>query len=189
MTAILRSTTRAVGEIRGWPRVRWYLAILGASLAFAALALGSGVVGPAQQAQFGGVAFWVFPVIGAGALLLGALIASYVRAPIGAGATFCDLRWPMFGLIGLALASGQSTAGALFADFMVGPPGSLADLGRLALGIAAIAELAWALGQRLTIERAAVARSHADGDAVGATVCTTCRPLFPDGIGGSRTRP
>lgn len=67
--------------------------------------------------------------VAAGSLLAGLLAGSYVGAPIGAGATFCDLRWPVAGLLGLVWANTYRGDQ---------PPV------KIAVGILALAVMAWA---------------------------------------------
>lgn len=169
---------RLFGELAGWARIRWFLAGGIAVAVAVALMSSTGALG-SQTAVPGGVdevvSWWVYPVIVIGALGSSLLIASYVRAPIGAGATFCDLRWPLFALTGIALATGSRTTGATFADVLAGPPGSMAEIARISVGVAAVLLLAWALRGRMALERAA--QGSADSGE-GYPACTGCRPLF-----------
>jgi hypothetical protein len=109
--------------------------------------------------------------VAAGSILAGLLAGSYVEAPIGAAATFCDLRWPLAGLLGLVWANtyrGEQ------------PPV------QIAVGILALAVMVWALRQRLVLERH-VSRAP---DPENAEICTDCRPLFPakPAVGSDRNR-
>lgn len=162
-------------ELRAWPGIRWVIAAIVGLGVLAGMVAASGLAATPPGGG-PGMPWWAYPVIGAGSVLTGLLVAGYFRAPLGAEATFCDLRWPLFGLLGMAMATGSRETGGTFAGLLVGPPGSLADLTRLAVGVASVTVVAWALSGRLGLEREALA-AQAGGDDLAT--CTTCRPLFP----------
>jgi hypothetical protein len=165
-------------ELARWPRLRWSIAG-GIALALTvALGLSTGVL-PVQPRVPGNlpevILWWVYPLVGVGSIGSGLLIASYFWAPTGAKATFCDLRWPMFALMGIAMATGSRASGATFADVLDGPAGSLGEIARIVVGIAALLLIVWSLSSRLARER--LAQDAADrGGSFPA--CTDCRPLF-----------
>jgi hypothetical protein len=169
---------RILAQFADWPRVRWFIA--GCIALALAAGLGSSTGLLAEQSTVPGgfdevIFWWVYPTIILGAIGAGVLIASYSRAPSGAGATFCDLRWPLFALLGIALATGSRATGETFAALLAGPSGSLAEVARMCLGAASLLLIAWALRDRLALEQAA--RDAADSGEV-YPVCTDCRPLF-----------
>ncbi len=156
-------------ELRTWPAKRRMIA------AGVAVALTVLLVAASGTVEFvgGSIAFpgtwWGYLVVVVGAALVGLVVASYFDAPIGAEATMCDLRWPVLGTIALYLSTDLRTAVPLLDGFV-----------RPVAAVAAIALLAWALLERLTSERSALADRSRDGMADGdGEVCTTCRPLFP----------
>lgn len=148
-----------LAEIRAWGRTRRIVATGVALAGTGALLLASGLLfgGPFTPAA---ELWWAAPLILAGSLALGALIASYIGAPIGAEATFCDLRWPLLAIVLLHLATDFFSVAPLVA----GPT-------RLILGAAATLLLLWALRERVRAEQRA--RTTDDG-----ATCTTCRPLI-----------
>lgn len=97
-----------------------------------------------------------------GSALIGALVASYVDAPIGAYATWCDTRWPVLGLLGMYGANDVRSVMPV-----------LTGWSRPAVAVAALALLTWALVERRRLEASATNSETAEGE-----VCTTCRPLF-----------
>ncbi|MBW4096000.1 MAG: hypothetical protein HIU81_11865 [Acidobacteria bacterium] len=97
-------------------------------------------------------------------ILAGLLAGSYVRAPIGAGATFCDLRWPVIGLFGTIWANS---------------PRQAAPSVQIVIGILALSVMAWALYARLKLERHVIQAAAAAPEGAEPEVCTDCRPLFP----------
>lgn len=156
-------------DLRTWQARRRIIAAGVAMLAFAGLVLASGLVGVTD----GGLAFpgawWAIPAAVVGSLLIGLIIASYVRTPIGADATLCDTRWPGFGLIALCLATDARTLAPM-----------LTGVTRPVVAVAALVLLVWALRERLASERRATARlNRASPDEIDGEVCATCRPLFP----------
>ncbi len=148
-----------LSELRGWSRTRLLVAAGITVTATAGLLLASGLLhgGPfTPTAEL----WWAAPLLLIGSLALGALIASYLGATVGAEATFCDLRWPLIAVVLLHLST----------DFFSVVP-LVSGPSRLLLGAAATLLLVWAIRQRVDAERQA---RNAD-DAVS---CTTCRPLF-----------
>jgi hypothetical protein len=101
-------------------------------------------------------------VLGSG--LIGAIVGSYVDAPIGATATRCDTRWPVLGLLGIYFAADVRSVIPV-----------LTGWSRPAVAVAALALLTWALAERIRAERRASGAAASPSD-----VCTTCRPLFPN---------
>ncbi|MCY7324973.1 MAG: hypothetical protein LH605_02435 [Microbacteriaceae bacterium] len=160
---------RLIAELRRWPTVRW-----AAALAAAALSAGLLVIASALPVASGADAgtLWSLAAVAAGSALIGLIVASYLRAPIGADALLCDLRWPAVGLLALHFSTDLRSAEPIL-DGAV----------RAIVAFAAIALLLWALRERLVRERLASERratAPADADApVSGEVCTTCRPLFP----------
>ena len=157
------------GDLRGWAARRRMIATGVAILAFAGLMLASGLVDVAEgRLAYPGV-WWAIPAAAVGSLLIGLVIASYFRTPIGADATLCDTRWPGFGLIALFLVTDTRTVEPL-----------LTGVTRPVVAAAALALLVWALRERLASERRATARlNRASPDEIDGEVCATCRPLFP----------
>lgn len=145
VTAFRTSATQATRELRRWPRIRWLVAAVTVIAVLAGMVVASDFLQTPAGLTTGlgfEVPWWAYPTVGVGAVLTGMIVAGYIRTPVGAEATFCDLRWPLFGLTGIALATGSRDAGSTFAGLLVGPPGSLADLARLAVGVASIILLA-----------------------------------------------
>ncbi|MCY0905821.1 hypothetical protein [Arthrobacter sp. H14-L1] len=129
-----------------------------------------------------GAPWWNIMIVAAGSLLAGLVAGSYIGAPIGAGATVCDTRWPVLGLTGLVVATSTGQK-ALAAHLFTGTaPAVLAGMIQPAFALLSLALLGWALRERLQLERKAVSPST-DGDT--GDVCTTCRPLFPTKPGPS----
>lgn len=162
-------------EIADWPSGRWV--VVGAVTILGLLGLGLGglalepntalAVGPSAP-----VPGWLLGLAALGAPLLGLLLATYRGAPIGATPTLCDLRWPAFGAIGLALAVQRPTSSAI-----LGGLDAMGTATRVSVAVAALAVLTWAIRGRLALERSATAAA-AHGDPA-LTQCSTCRPLFP----------
>ncbi|MEO5315227.1 hypothetical protein PV772_14095 [Pseudarthrobacter sp. CC12] len=144
------------GGVLGWARKRVVSAIAVAAASAVFLLAATGIAAVPTSGWTG----YVF--VAAGSILAGLLAGSYVGAPIGAAATFCDLRWPVAGLLGLVWANTYRGDQ---------PPA------QIAVGILALAVMAWALRARLELERR-VSLAPDPGNAE-AEVCTDCRPLFP----------
>lgn len=104
-------------------------------------------------------------ILGSG--LVGAVVASYFGAPIGAAATRCDLRWPVLAFLGLSFANDLRTTIPILTGWTAA-----------AVDVAALALLIWALAERVRLERSVTVRT-ADGSAPEGETCTTCRPLLP----------
>lgn len=121
-----------------------------------------------------GAPWWTVPVGAAGAVLVGVTMASYVGAPRGARLTYCDLRWPIIGVIGLSLAIDASGGQPLIQE-MFGVSQTATAVLQPILGIATLALLAWALRRRVALVRAA-RDANSDVDT-----CETCVPVFPGG--------
>lgn len=151
-----RRRRQPVGGVLGWSRKRVVsaIAVTAASAAFLLAATGMAAV------PTSGWTGYVF--VAAGSILAGLLAGSYVGAPIGAAATFCDLRWPVAGLLGLVWANTYRGDQ---------PPV------QIAVGVLALAVMAWALRARLELERQVSLAP--DPENAEAEVCTDCRPLFP----------
>lgn len=157
-----------LAELRTWPARRRMIAAGVAIAAFAVVVLASGILGVADGALSFAGPWWAYLAVAAGAGLVGLVVASYIGTPIGADATLCDTRWPLFGLIALYLATDLRTAVPL-----------VTGIARPAIAVAALALLVWALLERLASERRAVARlDRTSPGQVDGEVCTTCRPLF-----------
>jgi len=155
---------RLIAELRRWPTVRW-----AAALATAALSAGLLVIASALPVASGADAgtLWSLSAVAAGSALIGLIVASYLRAPIGADAFLCDLRWPAVGLLALHFSTDLRSAEPILVGAV-----------RPAVAVAAIVLLLWALRERLASERRAAGRADADAEASGE-VCNPCRPLFP----------
>ena len=144
-----------------WPNRRRLIAAGVAAVAFAAIALASGLLGIGVAAA---APWWSYAFAAIGSGLVGLVVAGYFGAPIGAEATLCDTRWPVLGLIGLYLATDVASVEPVLTGAV-----------RPVVALAALALLVWALRERLESEREA---SAAEPGEEGAA-CTTCRPLFP----------
>ncbi|MFJ6359417.1 hypothetical protein [Pseudarthrobacter oxydans] len=141
--------------LRRWSRDRLAVAALTAVLS-AVLMVANGMIAGAGGSWTG----WA--LVGTGSVLAGFLVGSYVNAPIGAGATLCDLRWPVLGLIGAAWA---------------GSSGEAVPAARIAAGLLSLAVMVWALHGRLELEREVTMGRGGLLDS-GTDACTTgCRPL------------
>lgn len=140
------------GGVPGWSRKRVVSAIAVTAASAVFLLAATGMAADPTTSWTG----YVF--VAAGSILAGLLAGSYV----GAAATFCDLRWPVAGLLGLMWAN----------TYRGDQP-----LAQSAVGILALAVMAWALRARLELERR-VSLAPDPGNAE-AEVCTDCRPLFP----------
>lgn len=155
--------------LRTWARGRWSVGAAAAVLAAAALAVANGAF---SGATLPGV-LWTGLLVLAGSAALGLLVASLVGAPIGAEATVCDLRGPLFGMMGLLLATSQGNQSMIVQLFA----GLSLDTIRLvvqpAVGVAAVALMLAALSSRLRLEHTALA------DPENAAACATCTPIFP----------
>lgn len=155
-----------LAELRSWSRSRGRIAV-GASVGAAALLVATGgLVTSASSAPW-----WAWPVIAAGALLLGLVVATFRGAPAGAEPVVCDLRWPVLGFLGLSLATEQVSAAPMI-DPLVRP----------VVALAALALLVYGLVDRMSRERRMIAerrRLEAGGESADGLTCTTCRPLFP----------
>ncbi|MGW9629865.1 hypothetical protein ACWGST_04120 [Agromyces sp. NPDC055520] len=155
-----------LAELRAWPASRRPIAVAaGIGAAAILVATGSLVTSSAR------VPWWTWPVIAVGAVLLGLVIATFRAAPIGAEPVVCDLRWPVFGLVGLSLATEQVSAVPMI-DPLVRP----------VVALAALVVLVYGLVDRTSRERRMIAerrRLEAGGESDEGLTCTTCRPLFP----------
>ncbi|AMM34665.1 hypothetical protein SA2016_4011 [Sinomonas atrocyanea] len=152
-----------------WTGSRWATAAAAVVLAAAALVFANGAFAAASLPG----ALWTAALVGVGSATFGLLVGSLVGAPIGAGATACDLRGPLFGMMGLLLATTQSRS-SLLVQLFAGLPLDAIRFGvQPAVGAAAVALMAAALSSRLRLERDALA------DPAGAQACATCVPLFP----------
>lgn len=121
-----------------------------------------------------GAPWWAVPVGAAGAALVGAIMASYVGAPRGARLTYCDLRWPIIGIIGLSLAI-DTPGGQPLVQEMFGTSATTTAVLQPILGVATLLLLVWALRKRVALVRAA-REANSDADT-----CETCVPIFPGG--------
>lgn len=140
-----------------------------AVLVAAALILANGAF---DGAAFPG-ALWTALLVLAGSAAMGLLIGSFVSAPIGAEATMCDLRGPLFGMMGLLLATTQGQQSTIVQMFAGLSLDTIRFVVQPAVGIAAVALMAAALSGRLKLERDAFA------DPTNAAACATCVPLVP----------
>ena len=176
MTKTLLSSTRVSGELRRWPRNRWYLSALVAATVLLGLGVTNGLIGVPADVGVDPLAsppaWWWYPFAIMGAGLVGLILATYRGAPIGAEATFCELRWPVLGIAGVAFAGLPSSSIGLVAL----TPSALGVVTRLALGLAALALLVWALLQRLAREQEAIVPDRERGVDPGSA-CSTCRPI------------
>ncbi|GAA4378546.1 hypothetical protein [Agromyces bauzanensis] len=158
--------THSLAELRSWPRSRGWIVAGAAAGAAALLVTTGGLVTSASSAPW-----WAWPVIAAGALLFGLVVATFRGAPAGAEPVVCDLRWPVLGFVGLSLATEQVSAVPMI-DPLVRP----------AFALAALALLVHGLIDRMSRERRMIAerrRLEAGGESIEGLTCTTCRPLFP----------
>ena len=150
---------RLTAGLRRWPAVRWAAALAVAVLAAALLVLASALpIARADASIVGSLA-----AVATGSALIGLTVASYLRTPIGADATFCDLRWPALALLALHFSTDLRSAEPL-----------LFGAARPVVALAAIVLLLWALRERLESER----RATDAGAETSGEICTTCRPLF-----------
>ena len=154
---------RLTAELGRWPAIRWAAALAAASLSAVLLVFASAL--PLARAD--AASLWSLAAVAAGSALIGLVVASFLRTPIGADATLCDLRWPSLGLLALHLSTDLRSAEPL-----------LSEAARPAVAVAAICLLIWALRERLARERRATGLAVAGAEASGEA-CTTCRPLFP----------
>lgn len=163
-------------DLRTWSARRIVITAAVAIAALTGLVLASGLVGIEVGALALPGAWWAVPAAAAGSILIGLVVASYIGTPIGADATLCDTRWPVFGLIALYVATDARSAAPV-----------LTGITRPVVAVAALVLLVWALRERLASERRATERlSHASSDGIDGEVCTTCRPLFPRSASMSR---
>lgn len=179
----MRSLTKAAGntltDLHNWSVRRWLIvAVVSVTLSGVMTAvLGVWVVAPVTSVGNLGAAapWWTYAIASTSVVLVAMTVASYVGAPPGAAATFCDLRWPVFGLIGVMLAI--DSTGQMSGLFGSSP---IATFSQPILGVLALVLLAWALARRMTQERAVITVSIARDTLYGGTgeTCTTCRPLF-----------
>lgn len=156
-----------LADVARWRFRRWAIAGGVAVIAFAAVAVAAGVIGLGITHSPAADQWWSVIAIAAGASLCGLVIASYFGAPIGAEATLCDTRWPGFALLALLFATDVRSEVPILTGFT-----------RPVVALAAVLLLVWALRERITSERRAVARL-ASGNTDDGEVCATCRPLFP----------
>ncbi|WP_294181167.1 hypothetical protein [uncultured Schumannella sp.] len=112
-----------------------------------------------------------------GSLLAGATFATFLRPPVGAEATVCDLRGPLIGsvLLGLGTDAGEASL--------------VTGVAQPVLAVASLIVLGVGLYDRLRRERAALRHAERRQAAVLAglvdagdpgEVCLDCRPLFPN---------
>ena len=142
--------------LRSWSRARAVATIVAAGLAAVFLMTANGMF------SGGGTGWTGYALVGAGSILAGLLVGSFVNAPIGAAATLCDLRWPTLGLFGAVWASSTREA---------------VPVAQIAVGLLSLAVMAWALHGRLELERkVTLGRNPQDNDV---DACTDRRPLFP----------
>ncbi len=137
----------------------------------------SAITWPAAVALVAGAPWWALPVGATGAVLVGAIVATYIAAPPGARVTFCDLRWPIIGVIGLSLAI-DTPGGEPLVQEMFGVSGSTTLMLQPVIGLATLALLSWVLKKRIALVRAARA---AQQDSNSPEACETCIPIFPGG--------
>jgi hypothetical protein len=163
----LPATRRAV--LATWLRGRWATAAAAAVLAAAALVVANGAFDAASLPG----ALWTAVLVAAGSAAFGLLVGSLVGAPIGAEATACDVRGPLFGMMGLLLATTQGRSSLLVQLFAGLPLDAIRYGVQPAAGAAAVALMAAALSARLRLERDALS------DPAGAQACAACVPLFP----------
>lgn len=155
-----------LAELRSWPASRGWIAVTAGVGAAALLVTTGGLVTSASPAPW-----WAWPVLAAGALLFGLVVATFRSAPVGAEPVVCDLRWPVLGFVGLSLATEQVSAVPMI-DPLVRPVVALAALALLVYGVV----------DRMSRERRMIAerrRLEAGGESAEGLACTTCRPLFP----------
>ncbi|WP_427170274.1 hypothetical protein [Arthrobacter sp. 92] len=163
--------------LRSWRPVRRAGAGIAAAAAAAVVVSMNGMM-----SQIGAV-WWNAVIVAAGSVLAGLIVGSYLGAPIGVEATVCDTRWPMIGLTGLVIAT-STGQGTLAAHLFTGAaPIVLAGVIQSAFAFLSLALLAWALQERLQLERTALTASTGRDAGDG---CTSCRPLFPTKPGTSR---
>jgi hypothetical protein len=173
--------------LRGWSTRRWLVATVVTVAVYSGLAVASGLwsATPEDSVSNLGVAapWWAYAIALAGAVLIGLIVVGYVGAPHGAEATFCDLRWPIIGTIGVAVAIDSPAHRSILSD-LFGISGTVSSITQPILGVAALALMVWALHGRVWRERAALTAAaiaaldpHADPSPGAA--CTTCQPLFP----------
>lgn len=155
--------------LAAWTRVRWAAAAAAAGLAAAALVFANGAFAGAPLPW----ALWTAAVVAAGSAAFGLLVGSLVGAPIGADATACDVRGPLFGMMGLLLATTQSRSGLIVQLFAGLPLDAIRYAVQPAVASAAVVLMVAALSGRLRLERDALA------DPAAAEACATCMPLFP----------
>lgn len=136
-----------------------------------------GITWSAVVGLVAGAPWWAVPVGTAGAVLVGVIVATYVAAPPGARVTFCDLRWPIIGIIGLSFAI-DAPGGEPLVQEMFGVSASTTLVLQPVLGLATLALLGWALRKRLALVHAARA---AERDSNALEACETCIPIFPGG--------
>lgn len=164
------------GKVQAWHQLRSWQRPRLAAAGIAAVAAAVTLVSLNGMTAGTGATWWTVGVAAAGSLLTGLLVGSFVRAPIGAEATVCDTRWPVFGLTGLVIGTSTGPASLAAQLFTGAAPAVLAGVIQPAFALLSFALLGWALRERLELERKVVAPSP-EGD--GGEVCTTCRPLFP----------
>lgn len=155
--------------LRTWTRTRRGIAATVAVLAAAALVFANGAFDGAALPG----ALWTGLLVLAGSAAVGLLIGSFVGAPIGAEATMCDLRGPLFGMMGLLLATTQGQQSTIVQMFAGLSLDTIRFVVQPVVGIAAVALMATALSGRLRLERDALA------DPANAEACATCVPLVP----------
>lgn len=182
MRLLTNRAGNTLADLHNWPARRWLVvAVMAVTLSSVmAIALRLWTVAPVDTAGNLGTAppWWAYPIAGVSVVLVAMTVATYIAAPRGAEATFCDLRWPVIGFIVTLLTI--DTSGPLSPLTGLLGSSSVATFVQPVLGALALALLVWALTQRMAHERSTTAASTAadshDGDA-GET-CTTCRPLF-----------
>ena len=101
----LRSWSGSFGGLRSWTASRWLVASAATTVAALAMGIPTGVVRTSLYRRMTPVAWWDYPVWAASAILLGLLIATYVRArPVPSG------------------GGGRALGGGLLATFAIGCP-------------------------------------------------------------------
>ncbi len=142
---------RQLADVIAWPARRW-LAAAGGALVFAIVAgAPTDVIPNPLFIRMTPVQWWSYPVLAAGALLGGLVIATYVRSPAQpAGMT----RTAGGGVLSF-LAIGCPVCNKLVV-LLLGAAGALNIWAPLQpiLGLLSVALLGWALRTRLTAERA-----------------------------------
>ncbi|MFC5929459.1 hypothetical protein D6T64_19500 [Cryobacterium melibiosiphilum] len=145
-----------VRDLGAWTGRRWLLAAGTAAAAFIGMVAAGGLVVTADAALGNPsvAAWWALPAVVVVSALVAMVVASYVNTPIGADATMCDTRWPLFGLVGIYLATELRSLEPVLSTPV-----------RPVVALAAVTLLVWALRSRLAKEHRATAARVADSDA------------------------